>query len=87
MTRALSTEWSPAGIRVNAIGPGYFRTELTGSFYEDESWQERMLTRIPMGRFGQLDDLKGVAVFLASEASAYVTGQIFYVDGGYLASI
>ena len=87
MTRALSTEWSPLGIRVNAIGPGYFRTELTEQFYEDEGWQKKMLGKIPMGRFGDLNDLTGISVFLSSKASAYVTGQIFYVDGGYLASI
>lgn len=87
MTRALSTEWAPKGIRVNAIGPGYFRTELTEAFYQDEGWQASMLGKIPMGRFGRLEDLAGVSVFLASDASAYVSGQIFYVDGGYLASI
>lgn len=87
MTRALSTEWSPLGIRVNAIGPGYFRTELTEAFYEDASWQDAMLAKIPMNRFGDLDDLVGIAIFLAGAASSYVSGQIFYVDGGYLASI
>ena len=87
MTRALSTEWSPMGIRVNAIGPGYFRTELTEAFYQDDDWQQRMLGKIPMGRFGKLDDLVGVSIFLAGDASAYLTGQIIYVDGGYLGSI
>lgn len=87
MTRALSSEWSPLGIRVNAIGPGYFRTALTESFYADEGWQQSMLNSIPINRFGELDDLVGIAVFLASHASSYITGQIIYVDGGYLASI
>ena len=87
MTRALSTEWAGRGIRVNAIGPGYFRTALTDTFFEDEDWQHAMRARIPMGRFGRLDDLVGVSVFLASRASAYVSGQIFYVDGGYLAAL
>lgn len=87
MTRALSTEWSPRGIRVNALGPGYFRTELTETFYQDDAWQQRMLQKIPMGRFGNLDDLVGTCIFLASDASAYLSGQIIYVDGGYLASI
>ena len=87
MTRALSTEWSPLGVRVNAIGPGYFRTELTEAFYQDSTWQNAMLSKIPMNRFGDLDDLVGIAVFLAGAASSYVSGQIFYVDGGYLASI
>lgn len=87
MTRALSTEWSPRGIRVNAMGPGYFRTALTEEFYQDARWQEAMLAKIPMQRFGNLDDLVGLGVFLAGNASAYVSGQIFYVDGGYLAAI
>lgn len=87
MIRALSSEWSPSGIRVNGLGPGYFRTELTETFYRDEGWQQAMLAKIPMGRFGHLEDLVGASVFLASTASAYVTGQVIYVDGGYLASI
>ncbi len=87
MTRALSTEWSPHGIRVNAIGPGYFRTAMTDVFFADSEWRDRMRSRIPIGRFGRPDDLKGVTVFLAGKASSYVTGQILYVDGGYLASL
>ena len=87
MTRALAAEWAPLGIRVNAIAPGYFRTAMTEEFYENKAWQRRMLSRIPQARFGELNDLKGTAVFLASDASAYVTGQCLVVDGGYLASI
>lgn len=87
MTRALAAEWAPLGIRVNAIAPGYFRTAMTEPFYADAAWQAAMLAKIPQGRFGQLADLRGVAVFLASDASAYVTGQCIAVDGGTLASI
>jgi NAD(P)-dependent dehydrogenase (short-subunit alcohol dehydrogenase family) len=87
ITRALATEWAPLGIRVNAIGPGYFRTDMTEVFYRNEAWQSAMLAKIPSGRFGELDDLAGAAVFLASDASRYVTGQCLYVDGGYLASL
>jgi len=87
MTRALAAEWAPLGIRVNGLGPGYFRTEMTESFFAAEEWQRAMLARIPQRRFGELDDLLGAAVFLCSPAAAYVTGQILYVDGGYLASI
>jgi NAD(P)-dependent dehydrogenase (short-subunit alcohol dehydrogenase family) len=87
LTRALATEWAARGIRVNGIGPGYFRTALTESFYRDEQWQRAMLPKIPLNRFGKLDDLGGAAVFLCSDAAAYVTGQVLYVDGGYLAAL
>ena len=87
MTRALAAEWAPLGIRVNGIGPGYFRTSLTEVFYRDEAWQLAMLDKIPLRRFGRMEDLMGAAVFLCSPAAAYVTGQVLYVDGGYLASI
>ena len=87
LTRALSTEWAPLGIRVNAIAPGYFRTGLTEAFYQNDAWQAAMLAKIPQGRFGRLADLVGVSIFLASPASAYVTGQMIAIDGGYLASI
>jgi len=87
MTRALSAEWARHGIRVNAIGPGYFRTALTEVFYRDPGWTEAMLAKIPQGRFGDVDDLIGATVFLSSPAADYVTGQIIFVDGGYTASI
>ena len=87
MTRALATEWAPLGIRVNAIGPGYFRTAMTEPFYRDGAWQQTMLDKIPLGRFGRLEDLAGAVVFLCSDAAAYITGQVLYIDGGTLASI
>ena len=87
MTRALSAEWAALGIRVNGIGPGYFRTSLTEVFYRDETWQTAMRDKIPLRRFGRMEDLMGAAVFLCSPAAAYVTGQVLYIDGGYLASI
>jgi len=87
MTRALAAEWASLGIRVNGIGPGYFRTSLTEVFYRDEAWQAAMRDKIPLRRFGRMEDLMGAAVFLCSPAAAYVTGQVLYVDGGYLASI
>ncbi len=87
MTRALSAEWAGKGIRVNGIAPGYFKTKLTEIFYEDDDWTQSMQTKIPMGRFGHVQDLIGSVIFLCSDASAYVTGQVIAIDGGYLASI
>jgi NAD(P)-dependent dehydrogenase (short-subunit alcohol dehydrogenase family) len=86
LTRALAAEWAPRGIRVNGIGPGYFRTALTEDFYQDPAWAQAALKKIPQGRFGRLEDLGGAAVFLCSDAAAYITGQVLYVDGGYLAA-
>ncbi|WP_437608263.1 SDR family NAD(P)-dependent oxidoreductase [Erwinia sp. V71] len=87
LTHTLSTEWASLGIRVNGIGPGYFSTEMTQVFYQDPVWCEAMQAKIPLGRFGEMDDLVGAAIFLCSEAARYITGQVIYVDGGYLAAI
>ena len=87
VTRALATEWAPHNIRVNAIAPGYFRTAMTEVFYANDDWQAQMLDKIPQRRFGKDSDIGGVAVFLCSDAAAYVTGHCIPVDGGYLASI
>ena len=85
LTKALANEWSDSGVRVNAIAPGYFETDNTEALRNDENRYQEILSRIPMGRWGRADDLAGAAVYLASPASGYVTGQIVLVDGGYSA--
>lgn len=85
MTRAIAQEWSSKGITCNAIGPGFFKTALTASVFENPSTRERLAAQTCIGRNGELDDLYGATVFLASNASAYVTGQILMVDGGFTA--
>ncbi len=86
VARSLSSEWSGRGIRANAIGPGYFRTELTEAVFSDTKRYEEMLARIPIGRFGDPEELAGAAVFLASDASSYLTGQLLNIDGGWTAA-
>ena len=83
MTRDLAVQWARHGINVNAIAPGWFPTKMSRALLE--RFGEKILSHIPLGRFGGPDDLKGAVLFLASPASAYVTGQVLVVDGGMTA--
>jgi 2-deoxy-D-gluconate 3-dehydrogenase len=85
LTKALSNEWAGRGVNVNAIIPGFIHTDLTEDLVHDPGEGARLLARIPAGRWGVPDDLKGIAVFLASAASNYVSGAAIPVDGGFLA--
>jgi gluconate 5-dehydrogenase len=87
LTRSMCAEWAKHGIQANGIGPGYFKTELTTALVNDPAFTQWVATRTPAGRWGDISELKGVAVFLASDASSYVNGQVIYVDGGILAAI
>jgi gluconate 5-dehydrogenase len=87
LVKALAIDWAPWGIRVNALGPGYIRTDLTRPLTENPEFSAWVVGRTPLGRWGEPDDLAGAAVFLCSPAASFVTGQVLYVDGGFLASL
>ena len=83
LTKALSNEWSGKGVQVNAIAPGYMRTDNTAALQADPVRSKEILSRIPAGRWGETSDLEGAVVFLSSAASNYLTGQVIAVDGGW----
>ena len=86
LVRAFAVDWAPFGIRVNGIGPGFIRTPMNKPLLENPEFDAWVKKRTPLGRWGEPSDLAGAAVFLASEAASFITGQILYVDGGWLAT-
>ena len=84
-TKTMANDWAKYGIRVNAIAPGYFITDVTEALRKNKERYTEIVSRIPMGRWGNPEELGGIALYLVSDASSYVTGQTFVVDGGWLA--
>ncbi len=87
LTKGMAIDLGRQGIQVNGLGPGYFKTELTDSLVRDEDFTRWLSGRTPSGRWGEVDELGGAAIFLASDASSFVNGHILYVDGGITASL
>ena len=86
LTKAMCADWAPLGLNVNGIGPGYFKTDLTQALAANPEFTTWLVARTPARRWGELEDLGGAAVFLASDASRFVNGHVLYVDGGFTAS-
>jgi gluconate 5-dehydrogenase len=87
LTRTLAVEWAKYGINVNALGPGYIATDLTAPLQADAQFSQWVLSKTPLNRWGRPEDLVGTAILLASKAGDFITGQIFYVDGGWTALV
>ena len=87
LTKGMAVDWGKYGIRVNGIGPGYFKTELNKPLYTNEQFSGWLTGRTPLGRWGNVEELIGAAVFLASDAASFVTGHILYVDGGVTSAL
>lgn len=87
LTRGMAVDWAKHGLNINGIAPGYFATELNEALVKDEKFTAWVETRTPMGRWGQVDELGGAAIFLASDASRFVNGHILYVDGAFTATV
>jgi len=87
LTKGMAVDWGRHGIRINGIGPGYFETPLTQHLVADQAFTGWVKGRVPLGRWGKVEDLVGAAVFLASDAASFVTGHVLYVDGGVTATL
>lgn len=87
LTKAMTAEWAGSGVRVNGVAPGYIRTELTQALVDDEAFNAWVLGRTPVGRWGEPEDIGGAVVWLASDASRFVSGQVVFVDGGMTAVV
>jgi len=87
LTKGMAIDWGRHGIRVNGLGPGYFATELNAALVADEKFSSWLTDRTPLGRWGNVDELIGATVFLASDAASFVTGHVLYVDGGVTARL
>lgn len=87
LTKGMAIDWGKYGIRVNGIGPGYFKTELNKALTEDKTFSDWLTDRTPLKRWGNVEELAGAAVFLASDAASFITGHILYVDGGVTAQL
>jgi gluconate 5-dehydrogenase len=85
MTKGMCADWAKHGLQINGIGPGYFKTPMNKALIENQEFNAWVEKRTPAGRWGEVEELQGVCIFLASDASSFVNGQIFYVDGGLLA--
>lgn len=87
LTRSMATEWGPYNIQTNAIAPGYFATDLTRPLAEDVQFDSWVKSEVPLGRWGNPEELQGAAIFLASDAASYVNGHVLVVDGGWTACL
>jgi len=87
LTRSMAVEWAQHGINANGIAPGYFRTELNDALVKNAEFNSWVETRTPMGRWGEVAELGGAAIFLASDAASFVSGHILYVDGAFMATV